>query len=157
MKYPIQCKNIIDVTKAPYFADNTGKKDCTKILQQVFDDILMREVEGVEKSKQLLLEMGDKDVYRGFENAIYPDGKIRVIYPEVCPPSRIIYFPKGTYLVSDTISYTLTNLKNIFNDEYYSELCRGIHIMGESADDTIIRLADNSFGFEEGANKPVFS
>ena len=30
MKYPKLFPNIIDVTKAPYFADNTGKTDCSE-------------------------------------------------------------------------------------------------------------------------------
>ena len=50
MKYPIQCKNIIDVTKPPYNADNTGKTDVTAILCSVIDDILIREVRSVTAS-----------------------------------------------------------------------------------------------------------
>lgn len=29
MRYPECSRNVIDVTKAPYFADNSGKTDCT--------------------------------------------------------------------------------------------------------------------------------
>ena len=50
MKYPENFKNIIDVTKAPYFADNTGKTDCTAVLCQVFDDLLQREIDGVKET-----------------------------------------------------------------------------------------------------------
>lgn len=35
MRYPIKTDTIIDVTKPPYCADNTGKKDCTEILRRV--------------------------------------------------------------------------------------------------------------------------
>ena len=41
MKYPVFSKNnVIDITKSPYNADNTGKIDCTKILQQAINDCL---------------------------------------------------------------------------------------------------------------------
>ena len=39
-RYPADCTSIIDVTKAAYNADNTGKVDCTKILCQIVDDVL---------------------------------------------------------------------------------------------------------------------
>ena len=157
MKYPVVCKNIIDVTKPPYNADNTGRTDCTKVLRQVLDDVLIREVEGVEESRKRLIEMGTNNVYRGFENRLHLGGKINVLYPEVVPPSRIIYFPAGVYLVSDTVSYTLENLRNIYYSEYMSELCRGIHIMGEDAESVTIKLADNSEGFEKDSKKPLLS
>lgn len=48
MRYPGNYENIIDVTKPPYSADNTGKTDCTHILQKIFDDILSREVVAVQ-------------------------------------------------------------------------------------------------------------
>lgn len=63
MKYPIKCKNIIDVTKAPYLVDNTGKADCTERLcrsvMSNIDDILIREVEGVEETKKKLYNAPD--------------------------------------------------------------------------------------------------
>ena len=37
MKYPVNCKNIIDVTKPPYNVDNTGKVDCTETLCKILD------------------------------------------------------------------------------------------------------------------------
>ena len=157
MKYPIQCKNIIDVTKPPYNADNTGKTDVTAILCSVIDDILIREVDGIAESRKLLEDMGSDFVYRGFENRIHYGGITNVIYPEVVPSARIIYFPAGEYLVSDTVSYTIDNLQNIHNSEPFSELCRGIHIMGEGRDRVTIRLLDNSKGFEADSKKPVIS
>lgn len=38
MNYPAEFKNIIDITKPPYNADNTGKTDCTAALIRAFDD-----------------------------------------------------------------------------------------------------------------------
>ncbi|MEI6195464.1 MAG: hypothetical protein WCS42_14150 [Verrucomicrobiota bacterium] len=40
--FPPEVKGIIDVTKAPYFADPTGKRDCTTVLIRAIDD-MMRE------------------------------------------------------------------------------------------------------------------
>ncbi len=156
MKYPLNFGNIIDVTKAPYFADNTGKVDCTAALRQVFDDLLEREVKGVKETVQKLYTLGENDVYIGFESRIEKK-LVRVIFPEFVPDARIIYFPKGTYLVSDTVTYTKDNVKNIFDSKPGYEMTRGIHLMGEDKNETIIKLADNCKGFEKGAKKPVIS
>lgn len=164
MKYPINCKSIIDVTKPPYNADNTGVCDCTEILKQVFDDVMRREIDGVEQTYKKLMKLSDngkKTVYDGFENRVYDSDSeevgVNVIYPEVVPSARIIYFPSGTYLVSDTVTYSFENLKNIYLSKPLSELVRGIHFMGESRDNTVIKLADNSEGFGHGCEKPVVS
>lgn len=158
MHYPIKTPTIIDVTKPPYCADNTGKVDCTEILCRVFDDIMQREVDGIAAfEKRLLGERLDLEEYCiGFESRRWKTG-YNVIFPEYTPDARIIYFPAGTYLVSDTVSYTLKNLQNIYLSKPYSELTRGIHLMGESRDNTVIRLADNSKGFEKGSLKAVIS
>jgi len=47
-----------------------GKTDCTAALCRVFDDLLAREREGVEKTKQDLIRLSnncEKDVFIGFE------------------------------------------------------------------------------------------
>ena len=151
MRYPISSKTVIDVTKPPYCADNTGRTDCTAALRQVFDDVLIREVEGVlATEKRITGERPDLDEYcLGFENRRWKDG-YSVIYPEFVPDARIIYFPAGTYLVSDTVTYTLTNLQNRHWSKPFYELTRGIRVEGDGRDSTVIKLADNSVGFEMG-------
>ena len=156
MKYPENLKNIIDVTKAPYYADNTGEVDCTAILRRVIDDVTVREINGVRDTEKRLYSLGENDVYIGFESRI-EKRKVRVIFPEFVPDARIIYFPEGTYLVSDTVTYTHNNLKNIFDSKPGFELTRGIHFLGESREKTVIKLKDNSAGFENGSRKPVIS
>lgn len=159
MRYPISSNAILDVTKPPYCADNSGKSDCTKVLRQVFDDLLQREVDGVKQTYDKLIKLSDnlqKNIYDGFENRVV-NGKVNILYPEYVPPSKIIYFPKGTYLVSDTITYTIENLQNMFLSNPFSELCRGIHIVGEDSENTVIKLTDNNPKFQKGANKPLVS
>ena len=158
MKFPKLTEAVIDVTKPPYLADNTGKTDCTEILRKVFDDILSREVDGIlAAEKRITGERLDLDEYSiGFENRRWKDGYM-VIYPEFVPDARIIYFPAGTYLLSDTVSYTLTDLQNRYWSKPYSELTRGIHIVGEDMNTTVIRLVDNSQGFEKGSKKALVS
>lgn len=155
MKYPFKTDTIIDVTKPPYCADNSGMSDCTAALRRVFDDVLKREIEGIRETEKKLWELGE-NVFIGFENRIR-NNSVRVIYPEFVPPRRIIYFPAGTYLVSDTVTYTLTDLQNIMNSKPFYELTRGIHLMGESCENTVIKLADNSKGFGKGCEKAVVS
>ena len=158
MRFPRLTEAVIDVTKPPYLADNTGKTDCTEILRRIFDDILSREVEGILASeKRIIGERLDLDEYSiGFENRRWKDGYM-VIYPEFVPDARIIYFPAGTYLVSDTVTYTLKDLQNRYWSKPYSELTRGIHIVGEDMNTTMIKLADSSQGFEKGSQKAVVS
>ena len=69
MKYPINYKNIIDVTKPPYNADSSGRYDCTAALCKALDDVLRREAEGVNETAEKLLNAGG-DMYIGFETRI---------------------------------------------------------------------------------------
>jgi len=147
---------VVDVTKPPYNADNTGKTDCTEILCRAIDDVLRPNIEGLEKAKQKLLGMEDPNARISFELR-KENNLLFVIFPEELEPTKILYFPNGTYLVSDTVSYTLENLSNIYAGLPKYEMNRQIHFMGESRDGVVIKLKDNSKGFEYGANKPVVS
>lgn len=150
----------IDVTKPPYCADNTGKTDCTKVLVKVLDDILIREVEAYEATVEKLKRLSDDgktDVYLGLEGSRMERGRLKVVYPEHEPPTRIVYFPKGTYLVSDTVTYSLKNLKARYYAVPYFDNCRNINFLGESREETVIRLVDNAPGFSSGEMKPLVS
>lgn len=64
MKYPNDLRVIIDVTKAPYYADNTGTYDCTEILQQIYDDIILNDVKLVRETFDKLSGASqDKNTY----------------------------------------------------------------------------------------------
>ena len=99
---------VVDVTEAPYFADPTGKKDCTEALCRALDDILRREVEGVKAVRRKLLDDPRDNFRLGFENRKM-NGIPTVIFPEDPPPARIMYFPAGTYLISDTVTSTASS------------------------------------------------
>lgn len=160
MKYPEFCKNVIDVTKPPYNADNTGKTDCTKALRKAIDDCLRGYITGLEKLRKKLIKLGAEcggNAYVGAEMGRYINGEVYMTGPEKIPPKKIIYFPSGKYLVSDTVSYTFRNLFAPQQPGYNCELCRNIHIFGENKENTVIVLADNSRGFEKGKEKPVIS
>ena len=149
-------KGVIDVTKPPYNADNSGKTDCTQVLKQIVDDILAENIKGMKETTDKLLAMPDPNARISFE-ICKNDGIPDVIFPEKLPLGKIIYFPNGTYLVSDTISYSHENLCNIFLGLPGYELSRQIYFKGESRDGVTIRLKDNCRGFGFGANKPVVS
>jgi len=57
--------------------------------------------------------------------------------------NRIVYFPQGTYLVSGTL------LKRYANGQFAS----GMMLVGESRDNTTIRLIDHAPGFANGQRK----
>lgn len=152
--YPPEAAAILDVTKAPYFADNTGKTDCTQILVSILDDIARHSLEGMKWTVNRL-QSDPRPTFRlenSFENR-KQDGVIFGIFPDRLPPSRIIYFPKGTYLISDTICYSLDNLQNFMG----SEINWCIRFQGENRAESIIRLKDCCKGFERGMARPVIS
>lgn len=163
MRYPENCSAILDVTKPPYCADNTGKTDCTDVLCRALDDLLLREAEGIRASAAAMEAAGTDEkgfAYRGFENRKYlyrGNSEINIIFPEYTPFARVIYFPAGTYLVSDTVTYRIENVRNLFHSKPFYQLARGIHFLGESAENTVIRLKDHAGGFEAGAEKPVIA
>ncbi len=161
MKYPVHGTNLIDVTKAPYFVDNTGKTDCTDTLIRILDDVLSRQVVALHETYDKLVEMSNgmtEDVFLGLEGGRIEKGKVHICFPENEPSTKIIYFPKGEYLVSDTITYSLKNLKQYWYNVYpYFDNNRNIHLMGESKDNTVIRLMDNAPGFDGKEQKPLIS
>ncbi len=160
MRYPEYCKNVIDVTKAPYFADNSGKTDCTSALIKAIDDCLEGYIIGLEEMRQKLLALAEEqggNVYLGAEGGRVVDGNVYITFPEKYVPLKFLYFPKGVYLVSDTVTYSFDNLVAPQSAFYKCELCRNVHIIGEERENTVIKLADNSKGFEAGNKKAVLS
>lgn len=152
--FPPAAKGVIDVAKPPYNCDRTGVKDCTEALIRAIDDVLRPTLEA---QKALVKEM-EEDPRQDFTHAISVEsrkvkGVVSVIFPVHPFPSKILYFPNGTYKVSDTVCYTFEDLNNTQGNE----LNRQIIVRGQSEEGTIIRLKDNCPGFEAGANKPVFS
>ncbi len=154
--YSNKNKAIIDITKSPYNADNTGVNDCTDAIKKAMDDILKPNISGLIKAKEKLLSMPDPNAKISFEIR-KEDDVLYVIFPEELEDSKIIYFPKGTYLVSDTVSYTLDNLTNIYAGIPKYEMNRQIHFKGEGKELVTIKLKDNCKGFEYGNQKPVVS
>ena len=160
MRYPIDTPVIVDVTKAPYFADSTGKTDCTAALKKALDDILVRENAARKDTIRKLYEIsenGKYDTHIGFEAAHMVNGHAMVTFEEFLPDSRILFFPKGTYLISDTITYTLDDLKNPLYLCPQDEADRNIHFLGESEAETVIKLCDNAEGFGKGSKKPMIA
>lgn len=154
--FPTKCETIVDVTKAPYFADNTGKTDCTKALRQAFNDIMNEYQNEFNKTKAKLETIDDEDAIVTFEIRKVK-GKMNVVFPENLPNAKIIYFPNGTYLVSDTISYFNEDFRNMLFGLPNLEMNCRIRIMGESKENVIIKLKDNLPAFEYGNNRPVIS
>lgn len=154
--FPYDLEGLIDVTKPPYNADNTGKTDCTKALCQAIDDIFLEYKRAFDKTVEKVNNTEGDEVWIGFEIRRV-DGINCIIWPEKLPPSKIIYFPNGTYLVSDTISYSLEHFRNIFNNVPYLEMNCRLRLIGQSMDGVTIKLQDNCKGFEYGNDRPVIS
>ncbi|MBE6762172.1 MAG: hypothetical protein E7551_07785 [Ruminococcaceae bacterium] len=155
-RFPKECTTIIDVTKPPYNADPTGKIDCTASLRRAFNDIMQGYQDEFNKTKAKLEAMSDPNALITFEIRKV-EGKMNVIFPEDLPIAKIIYFPNGTYLVSDTISYFIEDFRNILFGLPNLEMNCRIRILGESKENTVIKLKDNLSAFEYGNDRPVIS
>ena len=158
MKYPENLRIIVDVTKPPYCADNTGKEDCTEILRRVYNDIIEADVALVRETYDKLKNAPENEnTYIGFQSRHMADGTLNVSYSEDLPPARVMYFPKGTYLVSDTIVYQTRKSRKFHMGRFFFELNRNIHFEGECMEETVIKLQDHAKGFEYGQIRPIIN
>ena len=64
----------------------------------------------------------------------------------------VFYVPDGTYLVSNTLIYSGPLYTNGTIERF-----QHMHIIGQSRENTIIKLKDNCAGYSSGTNKPVVS
>ena len=153
--FPPQSRAVLDVTKAPYFLDPTGKEDCTRKLRQLLDD-LMGEIVADMKQVYDTLREAPNNTSLTIENRKI-NNRIFAVHPCKINQVPMIYFPNGIYLVSDTVSYTLRDLHNMMY--HFSpggfELNRCIRMIGQSREGTIIKLKDNCPGYEYGQERPV--
>ena len=158
MRYPSDLRVIVDVTKPPYCADNTGKTDCTEALRRAYNDLMLEDVAAVRRTMDKIKSAPkEQNNYFGFQSRLTREGKLNVSYSEDLPAAKILYFPNGTYLVSDTIIYETRESRKFYKDRWSFELNRNIHFEGESREGAIIRLADHAKGFEYGQIRPIIS
>lgn len=155
--FPPQAKAVLDVTKEPYCLDPTGKEDCTQKLRQLLDDLMSKIVADMKYVYDLLRDVPN-NTYINVSNRKL-DNIIMAVDPLINTQIPMIYFPNGTYLVSDTVSYTLRNLRNSMY--HFSpggfEMNRCIRFIGQSQHGTVIKLKDNCPGFEYGQERPVIN
>jgi len=153
--FPPQSKAVLDVTKPPYCLDPTGNEDCTEKLKNLLDDLLRQVVTDMKQVYETLREAPD-NTWISVENRKL-NNRILAIHPCKINQIPMIYFPNGTYLVSDTVSYTLKDLHNMMY--HFSpggfELNRCIRMIGQSQEGTIIKLKDHCLGYEYGQERPV--
>jgi len=159
VRFPADCRGVIDVTQPPYCLDNTGREDCTQKLREMIDSIMQQQLDGIEATRQHLLSIPEPTANVAFENRKVNGVVTNVLFPENEPLIPALYFPNGTYLVSDTISYTLDNLQNHCPGQAIRgyELNRQLMMIGQSRDGTVIKLKDHCPGFEFGNERPVIS
>jgi hypothetical protein len=154
--FPSGFTGLVDVTKEPYNADSTGEVDSTAAINRAIQDYFVELATAFKKTRDRLMEMHDPNAMLTLENRKIA-GRTNVIFPEVLPTTRIIYFPAGTYLVSGTLSYQFADFRNILSDNPHLEMNMMLRMRGAGEDQTTIQLADNAPGFELGGQKPIVS
>lgn len=147
--------SFIDITQDPYFADPTGSCECTKAIIQALDDVTEITRMAIRRTIVELEQLPREGVHyypTGVENKL-TDGEIFCNLVSRLPYLPIIYFPEGTYLVSDTLCYSHRDL----HSPNGNELNMQIRLRGAGAGKSIIRLVDNAPGFGVGSEKAIIS
>ncbi len=125
---------IIDITRSPYHAKGSGDPDDADHNAKVFIAVY-----------DFIMEQLDK----------YGDMQREVTQPSSTACSYIIYIPDGVYYVNDTLIYS-GPVRRVAGVQ--REYCIWLRFIGQSRQKTVVRLADNSPGFDDKENpKPIFS
>ena len=152
--------NVLDITRPPFNAKGDGITDDTEAFVKAYDFVLTEQ----DKIGYSATAMLNTEIINPNMDGYPVDGELKT--PDA---SYIIYIPKGEYLVSKTIIYSMRDrtpdLRRdiFFKGGKWRELNTGwerliwIRFVGQNRDNTVIRLQDNSPGFEEGAEKAVLS
>ena len=146
---------VVNICEAPYFADPTGKEDCTEAILRALDDVTRHTQLAWRQTLaelEALPSQGTHYLNLSAENR-RENGVLRATTHVQLPYLPVIYLPEGSYLVSNTLCYRHKDLVNT----YGSEMNQQIRIRGAGSDRTFIRLKDNAPGFGKGERKPVIS
>ncbi len=156
IRYPADHSAVLDLTKPPFCAVPDGRTDCTEAFCKALDFVTDAYKSAYLESANKLHAMPEDNALISFEIRKV-QGKMNVPFPEHMPKGYIIYLPKGTYLVRDTISYSHEDLYDMLFNLRWLEMCALIRIVGESRDQTVIKLADDLPAFAFGARRPVIN
>ena len=124
---------------------------------RIIDDILQDQFAKTLEVYETLRNAPDGTKLKGGNHKT--DGKIYALGPLYFHQAPTLYFPDGVYTISDTISYTHKQLHNMlyFQTSGGHEMNCCIRFMGQSRENTVIKLADNCKGFEYGQERPVIN
>ena len=144
--FPDGCKGILDVTKPPYCLDNTGVEDCSEKLCNLLDSLLQSFVDDMRLQYEILMD-APEGTRIGETASRRENGRILILDPVIDRAILpTIYFPNGTYLLTDTVSYRLQNLKN-YMYHYTSGGCESasyMRFLGQSREKTITTEKSNA-------------
>lgn len=138
----------LDVTKPPYNADPTGKRDSTEAINRAIDAVAQKTMDGMEATREKMKALPDIGTYYLEPSAEdrKVNGKIFCTFPQPTSYAPTVFLPAGTYLVKDTLTYSKLDYAPAWQ----------IRIVGAGKDKTVIRLVDHAAGFSDPHQpKPV--
>ena len=149
---PIVPPFLLDVTLPPFGADPTGRGDSTAAIVRAIDFVVGRTRDGFRETLAAIEAMpGPNGILAPSCENRKVEGKVIGIFPSQLPYAPTLYFPPGTYRISDTIGYSFEDLQNSFGNE----LSWQIRWRGAGADRSILRLDDKAEGFAGEEPKPM--
>ena len=92
--YPENCRGYIDVTKAPWSLDNTGREDCTQKLVALLDSILEHNIPEMQAVYDELAAMPHDGKIKS--NNFKKNGLISAFNTHYIAQQPTIYFPNGS-------------------------------------------------------------
>jgi hypothetical protein len=143
---------VLDVTQPPFNADPTGQHDCTEAINRALDWVLSKTLNELARTVEAVEALpGDNGRLEPSCENRKQNGKVIVVLPRHRPYAPTLYFPPGIYRVSDTLTYSLKNLKNSLG----TEVCWQIRMRGAGMDQSVIQLENHAPGFDGPNPKAV--
>jgi len=114
----------LNLCNAPYFADPTGKRDSTEAVLRALDDVTRATLLAYRQGLAEIDTLPPQGLhYLAYSVEAYrEDGVAHATLCVRLPFVPVLYFPEGTYLVSNTLCYRHKDLVNNYGNEMNQQI-----------------------------------